>query len=173
MPVDTWCAMATLLPLDELVMMGDALVRRQNPFATLEELAVGVRRTSGHRGAKILREALALVRPGVDSPKETELRLRIVRAGFPEPEVNARLVNRYGAFMAFGDLAYRKYRVLIEYDGGQHRDDEAQFHRDIDRLDDVVEEDWRVIRVDKSHLRRRATLVGRIRTALLAAGWHP
>ena len=113
------------------------------------------------------------MRAGVDSPKETELRLAIVRLGLPEPEVNVPILNRYGAFIAFGDLVYRAYRILVEYDGEQHFDDVSQYHRDIDRLDDVMEDGWRVIRINKSHLRRPAVIDYKIRTALLAAGWHP
>ncbi len=84
------------------------------------------------------------------------------------------LVNRYGAFMALGDLVYVRYRILIEYDGGVHREDEKQFHKDIDRLDEPMEEGWRVIRVNNSHLGvRKHALVARIRRALLDRGWTP
>lgn len=41
------------------------------------------------------------------------------------------------------------------------------------RLDEVMEESWRVIRINKSHLRRPAVIDYKIRTALLAAGWRP
>lgn len=172
-PIDTWCQLAGVLSLDELVYIGDCLVRRQNPLATVDELRAAVAGCAGRRGARRLREALQLVRAGVDSPKETQLRLAIVRLGLPEPEVNVPIVNRYGAFIAFGDLVYRRYRILVEYDGEQHFDDVKQYHRDIDRLDDVMEDGWRVIRITKSHLRRPAVIDYKIRTALLAAGWHP
>lgn len=169
--VDAWVQLSTVLTLDELIIIGDSLVRRQRPPATMAELHVAVARHAGLPGACRLREALALVRPRTDSAKETVLRLLIVRAGLPEPEVNLTLVNRYGAFMALGDLAYLRYKVLIEYDGGQHREDERQFHRDIDRLDEPMEEGWRVIRVNKSHSPR--AIIARIRTALLDRGWIP
>ena len=172
-PVDTWCDLAGLLGLDELIYIGDCLVRRQSPLATMDELQEAVACSAGRRGACRLREALEFVREGVDSPKETELRLTIVRLGLPEPEVNAPILNRFGAFIAFGDLVYRTYRVLVEYDGEQHFDDVRQYHRDIDRLDEVMEESWRVIRINKSHLRRPAVIDCKIRTALLAAGWRP
>jgi hypothetical protein len=169
--VDAWVQLSTVLTLDELIILGDSLVRRQRPPATIEELRAAVARQAGLPGARRLREALTLVRPRTDSPKETVLRLLIVRAGLPEPEVNATLLNRFGAFMALGDLAYRRYKVLIEYDGGQHREDERQFHRDIDRLDEPMEEGWRVIRINKSHLPH--AIIARIRTALLDRGWIP
>ncbi|TFD12281.1 hypothetical protein E3T42_15160 [Cryobacterium sp. TMT4-10] len=169
--VDAWVQLSTVLTLDELIILGDSLVRRQRPPATMAELQSAVARQAGLPGARRLREALAQVRARTDSPKETVLRLLIVRAGLPEPEVNLTLLNRYGAFMALGDLAYVRYKILIEYDGRQHREDEKQFHRDIDRLDEPMEEGWRVIRVNKSH--RPQAILARIRTALLDRGWRP
>lgn len=169
--VDVWCQLSTVLTLDELVIVGDSLVCRQRPPATMAQLEAAVRRHAGLAGACRLREAFALVRPRSDSPRETVLRLIIVRGGLPEPQVNVRLVNRFGAFMAFGDLVYLLYKILLEYDGGQHREDEEQFHRDIDRLDEPMEEGWRVIRFNKTHLPH--TIVDRVRTALLDRGWTP
>ena len=97
-----------------------------------------------------------------------------MRAGLPEPEVNGVILNRMGVKLATGDLVYRRYRVLLEYDGGQHRTDEEQYHWDIDRLDDLMEDTWRVIRINKSHLRTRpAPVIRKVQTALRAAGWHP
>lgn len=169
--VDVWCQLSTVLTLDELVIVGDSLVRRNRPPATMAQLAAGVARHAGLAGARRLREAFALVRPRTDSPKETVLRLIIVRGGLPEPEVNVRLVNRFGAFLAFGDTVYLLYKILVEYDGGQHREDEKQFHRDVDRLDDLAEEGWRVIRFNKTHSPH--TIVERVRTALIGRGWTP
>ncbi|TFD64395.1 DUF559 domain-containing protein [Cryobacterium ruanii] len=172
--VDTWCQLSTVLGLDDLIRIGDALVRRRHPFAVMGDLLAAVRRYSGHRGVKLLREALIWIRPGVDSPRETDLRLLLVRAGLPEPEVNGVILNRMGVKLATGDLVYRRYRVLLEYDGGQHRTDEEQYHWDIDRLDNLMEDTWRVIRINKSHLRTRPALVIRkVQTALRAAGWQP
>jgi len=173
-PVDTWCQLSTMLSLDELIMVGDALVRRINPLATMEQLRAAVARQSGRRGAKKLRAALEDVRPGVDSPKETELRLLLVRAGLPEPEVNGLIFNSVEAKIATGDLVYRLWRVLVEYDGGQHREDEEQYNWDIDRLDAIMESGWRVVRINKSHVgRRRATAIRRVEIALRDAGWSP
>ncbi|MFC5928991.1 DUF559 domain-containing protein [Cryobacterium melibiosiphilum] len=170
-PVDTWCQLASVLSLDELIVVGDALVRRQSPPATLPELRAAVADFAGHRGAKKLREALIWVRAGVDSPRETELRLLLVRAGLPEPEINGIIRNRLGVKIATGDIVYRRYKVLVEYDGGQHRTDEEQYHWDVDRLDAIMAEGWRVIRINKSHLRTRNRAVFKVEKALTSAGW--
>jgi very-short-patch-repair endonuclease len=95
------------------------------------------------------------------------------RAGFPEVEVNGVIVNSLGQTIAHGDLVYRAYRTILEYEGDHHRTDERQFNIDIERLDELAEERWRVIRVSKELLRKRATLLGKVDTALRAGGWQP
>lgn len=163
---ETWLQCATLLSADDLIIMGDGLLRRFKPWASMAGLAEAVSQAAGCRGAAILREALASIRPGTDSARETMLRLIVVRAGFPEPEVNGPIVNRYGATIAHGDLVFREKKVILEYEGRHHADDERQFSIDIARLDELMEEGWRVIRVDKRLMAARATLFGKIETAL-------
>jgi hypothetical protein len=170
-PIDTWLSLGTLLTIDELTVMGDGLVSRLRPVTDVPSLETALASTVGRRGIARLTAALQLVRPNTDSARETMLRLFVMRAGFPEPEVNGAILNSLGATIAHGDLVYRKYRTILEYDGGHHREDERQFNIDIDRLDELMEEEWRVIRVNKSLMARRATLTGKIETALNRGGW--
>ncbi|MEL4319625.1 DUF559 domain-containing protein [Leifsonia sp. YIM 134122] len=126
------------------------------------------------RGCRTLKAALLAVRAGTDSAPETELRLDLVELGLPEPEVNGIIRATDGRQIAIGDLVFRRYRVLVEYDGEQHRSDARQYHRDVDRLDDVAEEGWRVFRVNKTHRGiRRQRVLERVRAALIARGWTP
>lgn len=171
-PVDTWCQLAEMLSVEELVIVGDGLVQRRSPASTPAAMAEAAARYQGRRGYRRLLAALALIRPGTDSARETILRLAIISDGMPEPEVNTVIVDGRGRRLARGDLVFRQYKVLVEYDGGQHREDERQFNIDIDRLDDVMADGWRAIRVNKSHLtgdRRR--ILTKIRDALRARGW--
>ncbi|AMB59059.1 hypothetical protein AWU67_09545 [Microterricola viridarii] len=172
-PITLWHQLAERLSVDELVMLGDALTRRTNPLSDLDAMVGSLDRLTRHRGIVALREAATLVRPRTDSPRESECRLLLVRAGLPEPEVNGTILDEDGNFVAYGDMVYREYKVLVEYDGGQHRDDEAQFHRDIDRLDLLMALGWRVLRFNRSHLRADAVIVARTREALLQRGWRP
>lgn len=83
--LDTFIALASCLSLVELVVVGDAMVRMQLVSeADLREKT----KASSERHAVLARRAAGLVRRGVDSPMETRLRLLIVLAGLPEPEVN-------------------------------------------------------------------------------------
>ena len=104
--VQTWVAMSTELGHTDLVVMGDALVRRKRPLATLEQLAAAVAAHHGHRGFANLAAAFARVRARTDSVRETLLRLAIVDFGLPEPVVNFEILDAQGRFVAFGDLAY-------------------------------------------------------------------
>jgi hypothetical protein len=169
--VDTWLMLGIALSVDDLTIMGDGLTSRIRPATDLSDLASAVALTAGRRGNGRLSAALRQIRPNTDSARETLLRLLVVRSGFPEPEVNGVIMNSFGAVIAHGDLVFRAYRTILEYDGGQHREDERQFNVDIDRLDQLMEDEWRVIRVNKSLMDRRATLVGKIERALERGGW--
>ena len=170
--IETWCQLSATFSLDDLVATGDGLVRRKKPIATLGQLSAAVSGYSG-RGCRKLREALHVLRPGTDSARETALRLLLVRAGFPEPEVNGVILNSYGAEIAHGDLVFRDYGTILEYEGRQHSEDPRQFAIDISRLDAVMEEGWRVIRVDQTLMTQSATLLAKVDLALRRGGWKP
>jgi len=170
-PLTTWCDLAPIVGLDDLVALGDHLLGVLDPPYTAEDLAAEVVQRAGRRGIRRLRQALEWVRPRVESRQETRLRLLLVRAGLPEPQTNVYLPLRYQRRRVRGDLVYLQYRTLVEYDGEQHRTDDAQFARDIDRLDGVMAEDWRVIRVTKET--PDAEVVSRVDQALRSRGWRP
>lgn len=173
-PVEAWCELASSLSLVELIAVGDALLRRQHPLATLDDLADAVDRWRGRRGCVTLAAALPLVRARTDSWEETMLRLDLAATGLPEPEVNGEIRTPDGALVAYGDLVFRRYGVLAEYDGEQHRTDSAQFSRDIDRLDDLARLGWRVVRFTGRHRdAARQERIERVRSALVARGWRP
>jgi hypothetical protein len=145
---ETWCDLAGLLTHDELTVVADALLAPEHgqPEETLAILASRVDEPfRRHRSA--LRAALARARTGVRSPRETLLRLLIVDAGFPEPEVAVRIVSRDGRCLGESDLGYRGERVLLEYEGDHHRTDKRQFRKDIRRREDFEDEGWTVLRV--------------------------
>jgi very-short-patch-repair endonuclease len=95
---------------------------------------------------------------------ETTLRLAIIRAGLPEPEVNWAILDVGGTFQGFADLAFPRFRVLVEYDGDHHRTDPDQYFTDVDRLWMFQTLGWRIVRVNKTH--PIAEAIRRIRTAL-------
>lgn len=123
----TWLDMARLLPLNDLVCMGDELIRvprqalegRDTPFATLEELRALVERHPNLQGVVRARQALELMRVGADSAPESLLRLAMLDAGIPEPELQLNLRSD-DPFSPSADLGFRQRRVAIQYDGAHH-----------------------------------------------------
>ncbi|WP_291039420.1 DUF559 domain-containing protein [Herbiconiux sp.] len=173
----TWCQLGALLGHDDLVAAADHLVLRPafpeagdaRPYVELTDLA---ERASSYRspGAALLRRAIGDVRQGVESRPETHLRLLIVRGGLPEPEPGAAVLDSRGAFVARVDLLYRELRVIVEYDGEQHRTDDRQYEKDLRRLEHLRELGWTVVVVRGSGLYRHpAETVRRIAAALGSA----
>jgi len=168
-PARTWADLSALLSLDELVIAGDCLRGLPSPLATDDDLIDAVHRHAGRRGRAALGTALDLVRPGSRSPRETRARLAVVRGGLPEPELNAPIVLR--GRTVHGDLVFRPWRVLLEYEGDQHRTDAAQWAHDLGRYNDLAEDDWLVIRASRAM--SDAEVVARTRRALRSRGWLP
>jgi hypothetical protein len=68
------------------------------------------------RGIGTVRRALPLVRAGAQTPLETLSRLRLVRAGLPEPELQVPYYDDVG-LIGFVDMTWRSWRVIGEADG--------------------------------------------------------
>ncbi|SIR67805.1 hypothetical protein SAMN05880568_0943 [Microbacterium sp. RURRCA19A] len=171
--VRAWRQCGRLWHLDDLVAGADALLAGRRPLATVDELAVEVALMGDVRRG-ILRHALALARPGVRSPKETHLRLVLVRGGLPEPEVNADIFSARGEFVAEIDLVFPAWRVAAEYDGRVHAEDPRQFARDADRWAAIRDAGWDHVRILNHHLRDGGGYaLTMVRDALIRAGWRP
>jgi hypothetical protein len=165
-PVSTWLDLASELSLVELIVMGDGLLARRDPVVGVAELEARVLSAVGQRSIAKVRAAMAHLRPGTDSGRETQLRLLLLAAGIREPEVNGAIRDESGRVIAHGDLVWREERVIVEYDGDHHRTDRRQFSIDIDRIGRLQAAGWHVIRVDAALFDRGDELVERIRAAL-------
>ncbi|WP_323097821.1 hypothetical protein [Intrasporangium sp. YIM S08009] len=141
-PVQTFLDLAQLLDLVDLVVLGDSLVRAGR--TTEAELVESARHHSGPY-SRLARRAASLVRARVDSPMESRVRLLIVFAGLPEPEVDHRVHDADGRLLRRYDLSYLPYRLIIEYDGRQHAESDEQWLGDIGR--DEVLDDERIRRL--------------------------
>jgi hypothetical protein len=167
-PAEVWAQLAAHTSLDDLIAVGDAILTRE--LAGLEELSDAATRLR-RRGSKELVAALPLLRAGAESPRESLVRLILIRAGLPEPELNWVLRDSAGNFVARLDLAYPAYRVAVEYDGRQHAA-QAQFRRDADRWPAIAAQGWQLVRVVDHHLERpRSAIVAPTLRALRSRGW--
>lgn len=153
-PLQTWTDLATVLPRNALVAIADFLLGGEHPAFTPEDLHRAVRARTGRRGVKRLRQAAALARTRVESPKETETRLLLVDSGLPEPLTNYVITDAEGTFIARVDLAWPRLRACVEYEGDGHRTDRAQFRKDITRRERLEDHGWRVIRITDDDLMR-------------------
>lgn len=141
---DCFVELASQLALVDLVVAGDWMVRRR--ATTPEQLVAAAAAAPGAAG-RLARRAASLVRAEVDSPMETRLRLLVVLAGLPEPEVNVTIRDELGVVVRRYDLGWRGARLALEYDGRHHVEVVEQWEADLDRRDDIEHDDWRLITV--------------------------
>lgn len=172
-PARIWRQVGATWDLDDLIALGDYLVNPKNGLITIDDLR-GELDAAGDVAGGVLARALEEIRVGAETPEETRLRLEIVRAGLPEPQLNWRLFDDRGVFIARVDLAYPQFRVAPESDGRVHAFDEKQFARDADRWAAIRAAGWDHVRILSHHLRPDPSVaVRKVADALVAAGWRP
>ncbi len=161
-PVRTALDLLCWYPPDTAIPAVDALARATRlKVADIEALAEFHR---GRRGIRRARAALEMVDPGAESPRETWLRLLIIRAGLPWPQSQIAVRNEYGVVVAEVDMGWEARKIAVEYEGDHHRTDRRVFNRDIHRMDELIELGWIVIRVTVEDT--PASIIQRIRGAL-------
>ena len=166
-PAQTFVEASRQLSLVDRVIAGDWLIHHQK--VTLAGLQRFVDKVHDH-GVRRARRAMVLVRERAESPRETVLRLMIVFARLPEPELNLPL--RDGVeFVARPDLIYVAYRVIIEYDGLHHFESRTQRDHDIKRRERLEALGWRIIVITTDSMRRPHDVVWRIYLALRDRGY--
>lgn len=171
-PVRAWRQCGLLWTTDALVIAADHLINPRRggiEWATLADECTVMGDPRRH-----LARALDQARVGSDSPRETTLRLAIVRAGLPEPILAHELFDIRGTFVARLDLAYPRLRIAVEYDGRQHAFDVTQFERDADRWREIEAAGWQLVRIlNKDLAGDGRAAVHLVREALARAGWRP
>jgi hypothetical protein len=143
-PARTAVDLACKYPVDIAVTAIDALARATRLKVPDIELAAG--RYPGRHGLERALKAIQLVDPGAESPRETWLRLLIIRAGYPPPETQMPVYNEYGVLIAEVDMGWRDLKIAVQYDGAHHRSRE-QFAKDIRQMREMTAAGWIVIRV--------------------------
>lgn len=192
---DTWCDLAAPwlgMRVDDLIIAGDAvceLVARTRfqdelhpgrkpgereweldpALRGIRQMLVTLKQRRRHKGKARLLEAFPHLRPRVWSPMETRTRLVIIRAGLPEPLLNAEVhFAGGGGLLMTGDLVWPKQLVMGEYHGADHGSLKARGADSTKR--GLAEADgWRVIEVFAHHIfedRDRAELIRRFAIAL-------
>ena len=163
-PERTYVDLAVLLHHDELVAVGDVVLRDHN--ATLEGLLHVARQRAHYPGRGSAIAAIAWLDPGAASPRESHLRVLLRRAGLPRPEVNGQITDEWGNFLAEGDLVFRRERVIVEYDGDVHAP-MRQRAKDAARRAMLQEHGWIVIEIVGPDMYYPERVVARVRAALV------
>lgn len=166
--VHTFLDLAGLLGLVDLVVLGDSLVKRGRctPKQLRDAAAAAPDRVRRHA-----QRAAGLVRAQVDSPMETRLRLLLVFAGLPEPEVNIVIRHPDGTIRRRIDMGYSAVRLGVEYDGRQHVTVVEQWEGDVLRREEFANEEWRLVTViAKDIYRTPGATLQRVTAAMSSRG---
>jgi hypothetical protein len=99
-----------------------------------------------------------------ESPMETRLRWLLLKAGLPRPEVQKNLYDTNGRFVGRADLYYPAARLLIEFDGANHRERLVEDNR---RQNALLGAGFRLLRFTAADLNQRPdAIVTQVRGAL-------
>ncbi|OMH23679.1 hypothetical protein BKD30_11660 [Tersicoccus phoenicis] len=189
-PARVFLDLASELTVDQLVAVGDAMVcwhadprgfEPDDPLVSLVDLQRRVAIVRRRRGVRTARAALERVRVGADSEPETRLRLMLVDAGLPEPELNVWIAVNGRRRVVLPDLAYRQQLLSVQYDGAHHADP-RQHALDIERADLTAAAGWTEVRIAAADLSALVVVPGlgivpravaKVAAALGAQGWAP
>jgi len=153
---------AQLPPVDALVAIDMACHARLTDQDTLRHYADEAK---GRRGVARLKLLVDRAAPA-ESPMETRLRWILINAGLPAPEVQTDLYDGEGNFVGRADLYYPQAHLVIEFDGGNHRD---RLVSDDRRQNSLVSAGYRVLRFTVADVYGRPeAIVGQVRAGLFS-----
>jgi very-short-patch-repair endonuclease len=161
-PARTALDLGCWYPTGDAVAAIDDLMRVTD--LKVAEVEVLVDRYPARRGIQLARTAIGLADPGAQSPKETWLRLLLIRAGLPKPQTQIPVSAEFDDVTYYLDMGWEDVKVAAEYDGEQHRRDRWQYTWDIRRRETLERLGWIVIRVVAGD--RPSEITRRVRGAL-------
>lgn len=133
--------------LTEGVVVADQFLHAR--LVSIARLRAHVDKHPRAKGIARLRRVIDLAEPKTESAMETRLRMLLVLAGLPRPEVQVPICDDEGRFLGRPDLLYHDQRLAIEYDGGNHRDRLVDDNRRQNRL---IGAGFRILRFTASDL---------------------
>lgn len=146
--------------LETLILVDMAIARR---LTTSDDLCRYAESAAGRPGSARLCAVSYLGEPA-ESPMETRLRWLLLNNGLPRPQVQTKLYDRDGEFVGRADLYYPLHSVIIEFDGGNHRE---RLISDDRRQNRLLGAGYRMLRFTSADvLGRPATVVAEVRAAL-------
>jgi len=159
-PARTALDLARRYPVNTAVVAIDAL--GQATRLKVPEIEALARRHRGRRGIGRALSTLKLVDMGSESPRETWLRMLLIKAGFPPPRTQIPVYDEYGQLVAVIDMGWEDIKVGVDYEGAYHRT-ARRYQFDLRRADALTDLDWIDIRVCSQDT--DAAIVGRVARA--------
>ena len=148
-PTRTACDLACLRGRMAALAVLDAFMREHG--VTRQELEAMLRRFRRRRGSVQLREMIGYTDRARESMAESWTVICIVDAGYPLPESQVEVyVPGYGTVRL--DLAYRWWKIAVEYDGEQFHTSPEDRRRDTERRAALAAMGWIVIVVTRHDL---------------------
>ncbi|MGH1565633.1 hypothetical protein [Mumia sp. DW29H23] len=152
----------------DLIAAGDWLVRHDH--ATVTEIVDLAERDDWRPGATRALEIVPHLNPRSRSPRESKVRAYLVAAGLPVPEVNVDL-EVGGKMLGCVDLLYRRWLLVIEYEGRQHSEDDHQFNVDIGRYERFRDHHVAYVQITNARFASPRALVMLVHQKLVARGY--
>lgn len=176
----TWCQLASMLALPDLVAVADYLLTpdgEPGPLVSFEELNAAVEERRGHRGAGQLRDALELTRLGSTSRVESVLRVLLHLAALPEPQLHLPVLSDDGKFRTDIPIAFPEYRVGVDVNFEANRPFRVR-SAELERLARLDDAGWRMLAFSDAdvHPSRQYELrqkISSLQNLLLQQGWMP
>ena len=149
-----WTAVEALVAIDMALHLGlinsDLLTRYADAMR-------------GRPGAGRFR-SLGSVAGAAESPMETRLRWLLIEAGLPHPQVQTNLYDCKSQFLGRADLYYPVARLVLEYDGGNHRERLVEDNR---RQNGLINAGFHLLRFTAADIHGRPdVVVAQVRGAL-------
>jgi len=101
---------------------------------------------------------------------ETRMRLELITARLPRPSVQAALRDATGNFIGRSDLYHPDRRLVIEYDGENHKD---RLVADLRRQNALVNAGYHLLRFTAADLRTPGSVVTQVRRARSVLARYP
>ncbi|MEO6942804.1 MAG: DUF559 domain-containing protein [Terrimesophilobacter sp.] len=163
-PERTWCDLATVLSIPDLVAAGDYLIHWENPLATIVTIEAARQRHRGRRGRSKLVRAIDMLNDRSESRQESLLRVTMVRGGIRGIRANLP-IRTSGGYNYRADIALPDRKFIVEYQSRFH-DGSTEFRSDMTRTSRLEADGWCVMQVNMEDLDNPRELVQRIRTVL-------
>lgn len=167
-PAAAYLAYVAKAQVIDAIKVGDWLLHRGHvTLHELENIALSALWRDGAHEALWLIDHLD---GGSRSVKESETRAVLDFAGLPAPEVNLP-IGVEEDIVVMGDLVYRSWRVVVEYEGAHHQEDRQQYVADLGRYALMRAGNVRYVQVTHEKLNHARTLVGEVYRTLVEQGY--